>query len=893
MSLWRQLTHGFERLMNRTKADQDLSDEIRQYFEEAIATGMARGLSAEEARRAATLELGKMSAVREQVSSYGWENVLRTFAADLRYAARQLRGNSGFTIVSAVTLALGIGASTAIFSVVNPILFEPLPYPHSDRIIMIWNTYQGARTETAFGTYREIKERTRSLDAVAVFEPWQPALTGGIEPERLNGQSVSASYFRVIGVTPIVGRNFQPSEDIFHGPKVVILSDRLWQRRFNRDRKIIGKQVKLDDDNYTVIGVMPHSFENVLAPSTEIWSPMQYDTRQITTNFNTGEWGLHLHMAGRLKPAISMEHGRHELDRIARTPLPEFPRPRWASLRQGMIIDSLRDDIAHGIKPALLAVFGAVIVVLAIACVNVINLLLARGAQRGGEFSIRAALGAGRLRIIRQLITESLLLAALGGALGMGVAVIGVRAVVVLSPAGLPRVDATAIDRVAFAFAVGITTLAALMTGLIPALHLFRDELRAGLQQSSRRVAGGHSRTRRALVVTEVALALMLLVSAGLLLRSMQRLLAVDPGFNTSHLLTMQVETSGHQFDNLSSAAGAGDSARRRFFEQALEAVRRVPGVKKAAFTSLLPLSDDPPWVSTYGLRFESEDPQGGRNVFRYAVSPDYFQAMGIPLHSGRFLDRHDTAGAPQAALISASLAKRQFPGQDVLGKRLHVGPANRPWYTVVGVVGDVKQTSLVIDQPDAIYIPTEQTWFSDDTLSLVVRTRGNVLPLASAVRNAIWSVDKDQPVVRVATMDDLLAVSEAERHFVLILFEAFGVVALALAAVGIYGVLSGGVTERTREIGVRVALGASRSHILTLVLRQGMRLTGLGILIGLCGAVTTSRAIITLLFGVSRLDLITYLGVIVLLGIVSGIASWTPAWRAGRVDPSITLRAE
>lgn len=468
MSPWRQLTHGLRGLMNRTKADQDLSDEIRQYFEEAAATGMAHGLSADEARRAARLELGNMTAVQEQVRSYGWENVLRTVAADLHYAARQLRANSGFTIVSALTLALGIGASTAIFSVVNPILFEPLPYPHSNRIMMIWNTYQGVRTETAFGTYREIKERTHALDAIAVFEPWQPALTGGIQPERLTGQRVSASYFAVIGVAPILGRDFQPSEDIFHGSKVVILSDRLWQRRFHGDRTIIGHQVKLDDDDYTIIGVMPHSFENVLAPSTEIWSPMQYDTRQIASNFNTGEWGLHLNMAGRLKPAISMEQVRHELDQIASTPLPEFPRPRWASLRQGLIVDSLRDDIAHGIKPALLAVLGAVLVVLTIACVNVINLLLARSAHRRGEFGIRAALGAGRLRIIRQLITESLLLASLGGALGMGIAVIGVRAVIALSPAGLPRLDAIAIDHEAFVFALGVTTLAALITGLIP-----------------------------------------------------------------------------------------------------------------------------------------------------------------------------------------------------------------------------------------------------------------------------------------------------------------------------------------------------------------------------------------------------------------------------------------
>jgi len=893
MSLWRQLRCGLHSLIYPTRVDHDLFDEVRQYFEEATAAGMARGLSAEEAERAARLEWGNLTAVQEQVRSSGWENAFRTFAADLRYAARQLRSHPGFTIVSALTLALGIGASTAIFSVVNPVLFEPLPYPHANRILMIWNTYQGARTEMAFGTYRELRERSRYLETVAVFEPWQPALTGGAQPERINGQSVSASYFRVLGITPVLGRDFQTSEEAFHGPKVVILSNGLWQRRFGRDRTIVGQQIKLDDDGYTVIGVMPHTFENVLSPSAQLWTPMQYDLRQLTTNFNTSEWGLHLYMAGRLKSQISVDQCRQELDQIARTPLPEFPRPRQASLRQGLMVDSLKDDMARSIKPALFAVLGAVLLVLAIACVNVTNLLLARSAQRRGEFAIRTALGAGRWRIIRQLITESLLLGSLGGALGMGVADIGVRAVVGLSPAELPRLGAVTIDPAVFAFALGLTTLTALITGLIPGLHVSRDDLHGGLQQSSRRVAGGQSRTRRALVVLEVALAMILLAGAGLLLRSMQKLLAVDPGFNPSQLLTVQVQSSGHQFDDLPSAPGSGSNARRRFFQQALEAVHRVPGVQQAALTSLLPLSGDPPWVSTYGSRFENEEAQGGHNVFRYAVSPDYCQTMGIPLRRGRFLDEHDTARAPQAALLSEALAKRQFPGQDVIGKRLHVGPADRPWYTVVGVVGDVKQTSLAVDQPDAVYLSLEQTWFADDTLSLVVRTRGDPLSLASPARNAVWSVDKNQPVVRVATMDQLLAVSEAERHFVLILFEAFGIVALALAAVGIYGVLSGGVTERTGEIGVRAALGASHGDILALVLREGMQLVGLGVLIGLCGAMVASQALTTLLFGVSQLDPMTYLGVLVLLGIVSGAACGIPAWRAAQVDPSVALRAE
>jgi putative ABC transport system permease protein len=514
--------------------------------------------------------------------------------------------------------------------------------------------------------------------------------------------------------------------------------------------------------------------------------------------------------------------------------------------------------------------------------VNVTNLLLARGTQRRGEFAMRAALGAARPRLIRQLLTESLLLATLGGALGIAVAEFGVEALVALSPSGLPRVGAIAVNGPVFAFAFGVTTLIGLVVGLIPALHVSRGDLITGMQQSSRRTAGRRQWTRRTLVVAEVALALVLLVSAGLLLRSLDGLFAVAPGFDASHLLTMQVQYSGHRFDD--------DNARRRFLAQALETVRHVPGVAAAAFTSLLPLSGGQ--YGTYGMQFEDGESRG-YDVFRYVATPGYCETMGIALRRGRLLDGHDTAGAPPAVLISESLAKSEFPGQDPIGRRVHVGPSNRPWYTIVGVVGDVKQTSLAEGQPEAAYLTPAQSWYADDAMSLVVRAPGDVTALAPAIRNAIWSVDKDQPIVHVATMDNLLAASESERRFAMIVFEAFALVALALSATGIYGVLSGSVTERMREIGVRSALGASRGNILALVVRQGMTLTGLGILIGLIGAAAATEAIVTLLFGVSRLDPITYLGVIALLAAVSAIASWVPAWRAARVDPAVTLRAE
>ena len=893
MSFWRQLTRGLRALTNRKTADQDVSDEVQHYFEEAVAAFEAKGLSREEARRAAQLELGNTTIAREELRSYGWENLMRTFFADLKYAGRQLRRNPGFAAVGVLTLALGIGASTAIFSAVSPILFESLPYPHADRIMMIWDTYEDSRADVTFHTFRELSERNRSFEAVAVMTAWQPAMTTADQPQRFDGQKVTASYFRALGVSPVLGRDFQASDDAPSSPKVVVLSEPLWRRQFASDNAILGRHIMLDDEDYTIIGVMPRGFENVLASSAELWRPLQYEPAEIT-NINTREWGHHLHMVGRLRPSVGIEQARRDLDLIAKTPVPQFPRPRWAALQNGFIVDSLQREVTRGVRSALLAVFGAVLLVLLIACVNVTNLLLARGAQRLGEFSMRAALGAGRSRLLRQLLTESLLLAVVGGALGTFVARIGTRALVALSPPGLTRVGAIGIDALVLTFAIIVTTVIGLLVGLVPALQASRRDPNAGLQQISRSAAGSHQLTRRTLVIVEVALALVLLVSAGLLLRSLERIFAVDPGFSASHVLTMEVHTSGHRFDDHSirpedQPRVQDHPLRRHFFEQALEAVHSVPGVSSAAFTSLLPLNGD--LYGQYGAHFDQSKRSWA--VFRYAATPEYIKTMGIPLHRGRLLDSHDVFGAQPAILISESLAKAEFSGEDPIGQSVQLGPPWAPHYVIVGVVGDVKQNSLALSQAAAVYITPEQSWFADQVMTLVVRTPGDAASLAPAIRNAIWSVDKDQPIVRVATMDSLVAASSDQRRFVLILFEAFGLAALALAAIGIYGVLSGSVTERTREIGVRAALGASRSDILGLVLRQGMTLTAFGVVIGLAGAAAASQALISMLFGISRLDLVTYLGVVVVLATVSAMACWFPAWRAARVDPCITLRAE
>jgi putative ABC transport system permease protein len=890
---------GFQRIANllrRSRLDREIEAEMRAHIEMRVADNLASGMSRAEARRDALMRFGNRTATKERTASQDAALGLESVVRDLRYALRQLRNAPGFAATAVVILALGIGASTAIFSAVNPILFEPLPYPHANRIVTIWDTYKSQKTETTFGTYSELAQRSRSFESLTTFEPWQPVLTGSGRPERLEGQSISANYFHVLGVAPALGRGFSLADDAFHGPNVVLISDRLWRRQFGANPSVIGSSIRLNDDTYTVVGVMPRSFENVLEPAAELWAPMQYDLATLN-DFNNWAWGHHLRIAGRLRAGASIEEARSELNRIARNPEGAFPRPRWATLSGGLIVDSIQDDMVRSVKPALLAVLGAVSLLLVIACVNVTSLLLGRGVLRQSEFAMRATLGAARSRLIRQVLTESVLLSLLGGGLGMAVAFAGVKVLVALSPPGLPRVDSIALDTPVFFFALALAALVGIAAGLIPALQTPRANLHGGLQKSSRTSTGHRQTARRVLVVCEVALALMLLIAAGLLLRSMERLLAVDPGFDAENLLTLQVQTAGHEFDNPDFTHGAGDATRRLFYSQALERVRAVAGVKAAGFTSLLPLSDDPSWVALYGAHFEHDDPNSGRNVFRYAVSPGYCQAMGIPLLRGRYIDERDRAGAPPAAVISQSLARRQFPGanslEDALGKRLHIGPQDRPWYTVVGIVGDVTQASLDLNHPFAVYISTEQSWFADEALSFVVRARGDAAAPAPAVRDAIWSVDKDQPIVRVVTMNRLRDLSVAQRHFVLRLFEAFSLVALILAAVGIYGVLASSVAERTREIGVRTALGASRADILALVVGQGLKLTLVGLLVGLGGAMLASRAIASLLYGVSTLDPVTYGGVALLLLGVSALACCAPARRAASVDPMQALRNE
>lgn len=885
MSLIRQIVRGLSALVDGRDADQAVDDEVRHYLDEATAAHMARGLTREAARRAATLEIGNATFVREQVRTSGWEHVIETAASDVRYAVRQLRNAPAFTAAAVATLAIGIGASTAVFSAVSPILLEPLPFPRADRIVAIddRNT-DGTPMPATLGTYEELRARTRSFDVLAAADRWQPSLVGSGDPERLEGQSVTASYFSVFGAEPIAGRSFTTAEDRPGAPRVAILSYGFLQRRFGGDRSVVGRTITLDGNPYVVVGVMPASFANVISPRVDVWRPL---AERSTGDLSSREWGHHYEIVGRLSPAASVDAATREILAIGGAPDASFLRPPWADLQNGLVVRRLQDAVTGNVRPAMYVITGAVLLLLAIAAVNVTNLLIARGRQRRPELALRAALGATRGRLARQLLTESVVLALLGGVLGLAIAQLGVRGLVAASPPGLPRVDAIRLDARVFVCALALTTIVGLLVGLLPALGVLRSE-KTGLQRGSRRVTNSGGTARSVLVVAEVALALVLLVSAGLLFRSVQRLVAVEPGFDAANVLTMQVIEPGRMFGS--------DAYRLQVFEQVLAAVQRVPGVASAALTSQVPLSGD---VDGYGMEWQSRPTMTAGmdgSALRYAVTPGYFETMRIPLRAGRLLDARDRPGAPVAIVINESLARRMFGDRNPIGERVRFGPqigSDGAWGSVVGVVGDVRHYTLAADAPDAFYVAIGQWVWMDNVLSLVVRTTGNADAFAPIIKRAVWSVNANLPIQRVATMRSFVTTSAGQRRFTLTIIEVFAIAALLLAAVGLYGVIAGGVAERIREIGIRTSLGATPVDVVRAVVGRSLLLTGGGVAIGLPGAYVSSRLLESMLFGVSRFDPFTNGLVVMLLAGVTLLASWAPSRRAVGVDPMITLRAE
>jgi putative ABC transport system permease protein len=813
---------------------------------------------------------------------------MRSWIVDFRYAWRKLftRSGLGGTLVAIFSIGLGVGVSTAIFAAVDAILISALPYPEPQRVIALTDrTGDDESLPVAYGTFLEVAQRNRSFDALAVLRSWQPSLTAAGEPARLQGDLVSPDYFAALGVRPSLGRDFTAADDVTGAPGVVIVTTSFAERRFGSAEAVLDRTIMLDGEAYAVVGVMPDAFENALSPSVELWAPLRYLTGQ---SFESREWGHNLRMVGRLREGVTLEQAQREMLTIAGSPVDEFPRPTHASMQRGLALESLHASITSGVRPALLVIVGAVLLLLAIACANVMNILLARALARRAELATRAALGAEPGRLVRQLFAESALLISVGGVLGVGVAVLASRALVALAPADLPRLDAIGLDARILGLALATTAVVALVAGLWPALRARDIGSPATLRTGPRATGHAFAALRRSLVVAQVALATVLLVSAGLLLRSVEQVLSVPTGFDASRVVTMQVIVPR-------SAGIRGDVEGQALFERVVAAVQAVPGVVDAALTSLLPLGGSS--FEMYAVFVESSagSADNAGVAFRYTVTPDWFETMGIPLMRGRLLGADDRRGAPQAILINESFAARRFAGRDPIGQRVRIGPFNRPdgpWGTIVGVVGDVKQTSLVAST-DAFYVALGQWAWVDAEPSLVVQTTGDPASFVEQIKQAIWSVNPSLPLERITTMSDLVADSQAQRTFALTIFAAFGLAALLLAGVGVYGVIEGSVTERTREIGVRSALGATPKRIAALVVGQGLTLTIIGVAIGVGVAASSTRAIASLLFGIEPFDLVTYAGVLALLVGVAFIACYAPAFHAARIDPAVTLRAD
>ncbi|MEO8619468.1 MAG: ADOP family duplicated permease [bacterium] len=807
--------------------------------------------------------------------------VMIAIGTEARHALRGFARRPAFTAIAVLTTAIGIGAATTIFSAANPILFEPLPYPHADRVMSLLQLDDGKPGDRmGYMTIADIRDRSRTLALVAASGSWQGTMTGSGQPALYQGLRVSHQFFSVLGVHPAIGRDFLPSDDRPGAERTVILSNAVWRDRFNGDSSAIGHVTTINDYPYLVIGVMPEGFESVIQSDAQLWRPLQYDA-SLPYACRTCH---HLKPIARLRDGVTVTAATQEVNgifgQVKQEHAAEYPG------RTGGAVTSLADDVTQAVRPAMFAVLGAVFLVLLIACVNVTNLLLGRTAERRSEIAVRSALGASQPRIVGQLLVESTLLAAMGGLLGVGLAWGGVRTLVRLAPASLPRVQAMHVNGPVLLVALLATTLVGLGFGMLPALAAARGSMQEGIQSGSRRTVGVSRSARSSLVVAEMALAVLVLAGSGLLLRSMRRLLDVSPGFESSGVLTMQVQVGGQRFAN--------DTVTWRYFDEVLRTVRVTPGVQEAAFTSQLPLSSDFDASGIHSERHPRASPEDDPSAHRYAVTPGFLETMKIPVMRGRSLTAYDNGAAPPVVLVNDAFAKRFFPNEEAIGQRIRTGAADSgPWRTIVGITGDIHQLSLAGESTDAFYLPESQWSFADGSMSLVVRTSGDPAALREAVQTAVWSIDRNQPIVRVATMPEIVASSASQRRFVLTLFEAFALMGTLLAALGMYGVLAASVTERAREIGLREALGASPAQIMSMIVRQGMLLASAGAVLGVLLSTIVTRALADQLFGISRSDPVTYFAALGTLLLVALVACAAPAWRAARVDPMESLRAE
>ena len=805
--------------------------------------------------------------------------VMSSFLSDLRIAARLLGRAPTFAITATLTLGIAIGATTAIFSVANPVLLEPLPYKSPDRLVAVWERARdGGKDNVGFATFRDLTDRATTLERTAVVSDWQPTLDGD-NPERLTGLRVSSTYFSMLGVRPALGRDFRVEEDKSGAPRAVILSWSLFQRRYGGDASLSGKPISIGGTQMEVAGVMPADFDDVVSPQTRIWRVLGYSL--------TDPWACrtchHLRMIARLTPDATVERAEGELTRLLAGMIAEHPK-EYASV--GTIVTALKDDVTAHYRPALFALGAAVLIMLIIAVANVASLQLARLVRRNEEFAIRTALGASSPRLARQLLTEALLIATLGGAAGIAIAAAAVPMLVSRLPAGLPRLSAIHLDVAALAVVAAIVLLLTVIVGLAPRRGRRVVNVADGLRSGRRLTGTGHSAIRAGLVVTELALALMLLVSAGLLARSVVRLLDVDKGFDASNLLTLEINSTGAAYPDNASVFAYHDRVR--------EAVRNLPGVVSVGVVNQLPLGGNMDMYGVAAMDKPNANPEMVPSGDRYVVSADYLATMRIPVVEGRAFtveDERDTTNL--VALVSQALAAKIWAGESAIGKRIRMGGETRPWRTVIGVTKNVHHKGLDANETLQFYAPERQWFFADNQEILVIRTRTDPSALAPAVRRVIRDIDPTQPIVGMAVMDDVVAASTGQRRLALVLFAGFAVAALLLSVAGIYGVLAGNVAERTREIGLRAALGATPGRILGLVVGQGIRLAVIGLGLGVAGALALTRSLRAMLFGIGPHDPATLVVATAVLLVTTLAACVVPAVRAVRVDPSQAFRSD
>ncbi|HYO14715.1 MAG TPA: ABC transporter permease [Thermoanaerobaculia bacterium] len=878
MAGWRR---SFRLHLRGGTVERDVDEEIAFHVETRTEELIEQGMSPSAAREEALRCFGDLQGVRRSCLEIGRRRqrgrrrleILSEMRQDAAFALRQLAKTPAFTLVAVLTLALGIGATATIFSVLHAVVLRPLPFPEPERIVHLWATWQGDERSVSPGGFLEFRRSIRSFEHLAALHSASFNLTGEGAPERIEGGRVSAGYFDVFGIRPALGRVFSAQEDQPGHERVVVLSHRLWRGRFGSDPGILGQDVRLSGQLYRVIGVMPAVFE-LRASDPELWVPLALGPDQAVHG------NSFLVLVGRLRRGASPESAAAEAAVVAKR-LEKIDPQSYQG--KGTRIEPLLDRLLGSYRRRLLVLLGAVGCVLAIAAVNVANLLLARGAGRSREIAIRASLGAGRGRIVRQLLTESAVLGLAGAAAGLGLAGLGVQSLVAISPANVPRLEAAGIDGTVLGFTVALGLASVLLFGLVPALRTARPDLQTMLKEGGRSLGSGlRDRVRSSLLVVEVALALMLLVGAGLLIRSAVRLQQVEIGFDPEDLLTAQVSLPTSEYAEPARLLAAVEGMRG--------GVEAIPGVRSASVVSLLPLSR---YNLSSNVRIEGKPRPPGEEINgdTRSVTPGYFRTLGISLLQGRDFTDRDRASSPGVVIVNQRLAEMAWPGESPLGKRLdYTGDL----LEVIAVAGDIRAGGLEEEVRPAFYVPLAQfpkdLWGAEIQLALAARTDGEPAAKAEALRRAVQAVDPKLPVFGVRTMGEIRSDLVATTRFNTMLLAALGVIGLALAAVGIYGVIAYFVSQRTAEIGLRMALGATEKKVLAMVVRQALQPVLVGVTVGIGGGLMAGRALASLLFGVSATDPATFAGVVLVLVTAALLASWVPARRAARVDPTRAL---